>query len=185
VLVLVDSRTESHLMVERWKVRMSNLEVENADMGRRLLREVDGEESVFKNEKRPAGRFLSHHFVVILLRNNRDRRIGWRDFGMELSSGRPFRFPGDLMGYVHHSMFLALAKFVGSPDADPEGEARLLGEAGIETFEEEEERLKDDEEHEISGRFIVAHGLQDEEEDGWDENTEEGDGEEGERQLRS
>jgi hypothetical protein len=58
VLVLVDSRTESHLMVERWKVRMSNLEVENADMGRRLLWEVDGEELVFKNEKRPAVGFF-------------------------------------------------------------------------------------------------------------------------------
>jgi hypothetical protein len=120
-------------MIERWKVRMSNLEVENADMGRRLLREVDGEELVFKNEKRPAVRVLYYHFVVMLLRDNCDWRIGWGEFGLELSSRRPFRFPGDPTGYVRHSMLLVLAKFVGSLDADAEGEARLLGEAGIET----------------------------------------------------
>jgi hypothetical protein len=70
-------------------------------------------------------------------------------------------------------MLLALVKFVGSPDADAKGEARLLGEAGVKTFEEEG-RLKDDEEYEVARRVIVAHGIQDgEKEDDWDEDEEE------------
>lgn len=154
--------------IKTWKIQMTNLSAQNSDMGRKFLADLDGERVMFKNENRPAARFLYYHFVVTLLRNKRDRQPGWEIYCVELPTGKPFATPGR---YLRQSMLLTLAKSAG--DLDVVDEAVLLGEPGRETFVEEE-KLEEREELEIGRRIFVAHGKGKNEEG--EEGDDEGDG---------
>ena len=120
------------------------------DMGKTNLKALDGKEPSFKNDHRPASRFLYYHFVITLLRNKRDRQPGCDKFAVELPTGRPFATIGR---YMRESMLLVLAKNAG--DLNPEEEARLLG-GGGETFVEEA-KLTDSEESEVARRVFEVH----------------------------
>lgn len=155
VLLLVDA---SETPILRWKVQITNLAAANTDMGRTSLKDLDGMEVSFKNDNRPASRFLYYHFVVTLLRNKRDRQPGWEKFSTELSTGKPFATMGR---YMRESMLLTLAKSAG--DLNAMEEARLLGGEGGETFVEKE-KLADIEETEVARRVFEAHEPEDEDE---------------------
>lgn len=162
-----------------WTLKVSNTSAINSDFGRKLLRDYEGEHLVFKNDHRPAARFLYYHFVVTLLRNKRDRQPGWEKFYLDLPTGKPFATPGR---YMRQSMLMAMAKTAGNLDA--EAEARLLGEQDRETFVNAD-GLDEQEESEIGRRVLIAHdarndkgeGEEDEEEDD-EEDEEENDEEE-------
>lgn len=150
----------------RWKVQVTNLSAMNTDMARGLLKDYDGKEISFKNDNRPASRFLYYHFVVTLLRNKRDRQPGWEKFCTQLLTGKPFATMGR---YMRESMLLTLAKNAG--DLNPAEEARLLGGEGGETFVEQE-KLTEREETEVARRVFEAHEVEDEgdhEDDGEDD----------------
>ena len=134
-------------------------------MGKVTLKELDGKEVVFKNNNRPASRFLYYHFVVTLLRNKRDRQQGWERYLVDLPTGRPFATIGR---YLRESMLLALAKMAG--DLDAAEEVKLLGGEG-ETFVEAE-KLLEVEEEEVARRALEAHEM---EEEGDDEESSEDD----------
>ena len=65
---------------------------------------------VFKNEARPAARFLYYHFVVTLLRNKLYRTERYAHHLNTLSTGRPFATMGV---YLRKSMLLTLARKAG------------------------------------------------------------------------
>ncbi|KAL9076329.1 MAG: hypothetical protein Q9161_001045 [Pseudevernia consocians] len=73
VLLPVDA---GEVPILRWKVQMTNMSAIHSDMEKKILRALDGKEISFKNDNRPASRFLYYHFVVTLLRNERDRQPG-------------------------------------------------------------------------------------------------------------
>lgn len=144
--------------IKTWKIQIANWAAKHSQMGYKRLGDLDGKPLLFKNDRRPAARFLYYHFVVTLLRNKRDRQPGWEKYFSELGTLRPFATPGR---YMRQSMLLILAKSTG--DLDAEEEARLLGEAGQETFEEEQ-RLEEGAELEIGRRVFAAYeGDEDEE----------------------
>ena len=151
VLVPVDA---SEIPILRWRIQMTNLAALNTDMGKVTLKELDGKEVMFKNDNRPASRFLYYHFVVTLLRNKRDRRQGREKYLVELPTGRPFAAVGP---FLRESMLLALAVMAG--DLDPTEAARLLGVEG-DTFVEAE-KLLEVEEAEVARRALEAHETMD------------------------
>ena len=155
VLLPVDA---SETPTRRWKIQITNLAAINTDMGRTSLKDLDGKEVFFKNDNRPASRFLYYHFVVTLLRNKRDRQPGWENFSTELPTGKPFATMGP---YMRESMLLTLAKSAG--DLNAVEEARLLGGEGGETFVEKE-KLADVEETEVARRVFEAHEPEEEDE---------------------
>lgn len=148
VLLPVDA-SESPIL--RWKIQITNLVAMHTDMGRVSLKDLNGKEVSFKNENRPASRFLYYHFVVTLLRNKRDRQPGWEKSSAELPTGKPFATMGR---YMRETMLLTLAKNAG--DLNAAEEARLLGGEGGETFVEKE-KLTDIEENEVARRVFEAH----------------------------
>ena len=152
VLIPVDA-SESPIL--RWRIQMTNLAAIDTDLGRVTLGDVDGKEVLFKNNNRPAARFLYYHFVMTLLRNKWYRQPGWEKYWVELPTGRPFAAMGP---YVRESMLLALAKEAG--DLNAAEEARLLGGEG-ETFTEEQ-KLSEVEEAEVARRALKAHEVRDE-----------------------
>ena len=166
VLLPVDN---TRTPILRWKVKITNLAAVNMDILGGVLKDFDGIELSFKNERRPASRFLYYHFVITLLRNKRDRQPGWEKFLVELSTDKPFATMGR---YMRESMLLTLVKSAG--DLDVEAEARLLGgEEGGETFVEKE-RLAEIEESEVARRIFEALEAKEGEEEGEEEEEEEG-----------
>ena len=94
--------------VRRWMIR--SIEMEGRIFPRVSLAGLDGQEVLFKNDNRPASRFLYYHFVISLLRSKRDRRPGWQMSSVERPS-----FASSTPGpYMRHSMLLALAKAAGA-----------------------------------------------------------------------
>ena len=152
VLIPIDA---SEIPILRWRIQMTNLAAINSDLGKVTLGDVDGKEVLFKNDNRPASRFLYYHFIVTLLCNKRNRQPGWAKYSVELPIGRPFATMGQ---YMRKSMLLALAKAAG--DINAAEEARLLGGEG-ETFTEEQ-KLSELEEREVARRALKAHEVADE-----------------------
>lgn len=148
VLLPVDA-SESPIL--RWKIQITDLAAMHTDMGRVSLKDLNGKEVSFKNENRPASRFLYYHFVVTLLRNKRDRQPGWEKISAELPTGKPFATMGR---YMRETVLLTLAKNAG--DLNAAEEARLLGGEGGETFVEKE-KLTDIEENEVARRVFEVH----------------------------
>ena len=145
VLLPVDAAEKP---IKRWKIQITNLAAINSDLGHETIKSLNGKEIQFKNENRPAARFLYFHFVITLLRNKRDRSAGWDKYLSELPSGKPFATMGP---YLRKSMLLVLAKTVG--DLSDEEETKLLGEKDVELFDEES-KLSEPEEEEIVRRVI-------------------------------
>ena len=145
VLLPVDA---GEVPILRWKIQMTNTAAVGSDMGNTKLKAIDGKELSFKNDHRPASRFLYYHFIVTLLRNKRDRQPGCDKYAAELPIGRPFAIIGR---HMRDSMLLVLAKNAG----DLNREARRLG-GGGETFVEGA-KLTDSEESEIVRRVFEVH----------------------------
>ena len=152
-----------------WTLKVSNTAAINNNFGCKGLRDYDSEHLVFKNDNRPAARFLYYHFVITLLRNKRDRQPGWERFCLDLPTGKPFATPGR---YMRQSMLMALAKTAG--DLDAEAGARLLGEPDQETFMSAD-RLEEQEESEIGRRVLIAHDARNGEREGESDDEEDDD----------
>ena len=165
VLLPVDA---SETPILRWKIQLTNTAAVNSPVGGETLKDLDGEEVVFKNDARPASRFLYYHFVITLLRNKKHRQPGWEKFFVELPTGKPFATMGP---YMRESMLIALARMAG--DLNATEEAKLLGGEGA-TFLEDQ-KLADVEETEVARRALESHEVEDEEdedEEGEDEEDE-------------
>ena len=158
--------------IKRWKIQMTNSSAALAEMGHNRLQDMDGTEVQFKNDHRPAARFLYFHFVITLLRNKSDRSEGWEKSLLELPTGKPFATMGP---YIRKSMLSVLAKMAG--DLNEDVEAELLGEENVEVFDEEGEKLRGIEEQEIARRIFDVEDVdsddevyelaEDSEEDDW------------------
>ena len=104
--------------IKRWKIHVTNESCLNSDMGRKRVKDFDGTEVEFKNEVRPAARFLYYHFIITLLRNKHYRCPGWERSLETLIAGQPFATPGR---YLRASMLLVLARKIGDLSAEEEG----------------------------------------------------------------
>lgn len=164
VLLPVDA---SETPIVRWRIKLTNTAAMNSSIGSgEKLKDLDGQEAVFKNDARPASRFLYYHFVMTLLRNKKHRQPGWEKFSAELPTEKPFATMGP---YVRESMLLALARMAG--DLNATEEAKLLGGKGA-TFVEEQ-KLADVEEAEVARRALEAYEVEDEEDEDEEENEDE------------
>ena len=149
VLIPVDA-SESPIL--RWRIQMANLEAINKDLVNVTLGDIDGKEVLFKNNSRPAVRFLYYRFIMTLILNKSYRLRGWTKYWMELIPERPFAAMGP---YMRDSMLLALVSGAGEWHAAET--ARFLAGEG-ETFTEEQ-KLSKVEEGEVARRALVAHGF--------------------------
>ena len=164
VLIPVDA---SERPIRRWKIQMTNSGATEKILPEVTLSGLDGKEVLFKNDNRPAVRFLYYHFIMTLLRNKRNRQLGWKKYSVELPAGRPFAAMGP---YMRESMLLALVRAAGELNAAEE--ARLLG-GGGKTFTEEE-KLSEVEEGEVARRALKAYEVGDEEDDDDESSSENG-----------
>ena len=136
--------------IRSWKIRITNSAAINADVGRKYLRELDNKEVEWKNENRPAARFLYFHFVITLLRNQRDRTPGWEKFLAELPTGKPFATMGP---YLRKSTLMTLTRY--ARDLDAQNEAKILSVEDKELFDDGK-GIEPHEEEEIARRVLKA-----------------------------
>ncbi|CAF9925450.1 MAG: hypothetical protein HETSPECPRED_005840 [Heterodermia speciosa] len=122
----------------------------NANVKRKYLRQLKNKEVKWKNENRPAARFSYFHFVITLLRNQRDRTPGWEKFLAELPTGKPFATMGP---YLRKSTLMTLARYAG--DLDAENEAKILSVEDKELFDDGK-GIEPHEEEEIVRRVLKA-----------------------------
>lgn len=181
VLLPVDA-SESPIL--RWKIQLTNSGATYKLISGETLSGLDGKEVLFKNDNRPAARFLYYHFAVTLLRNKRNRQPGWEKYCVDLTRGRPFAAMGPFM---RESMLLALVR-TGDLYAAAEKETWRLG-CGGETFMEGP-NLSGLEEGEVARRVWLAHEVGDdedgdEEDDDDEEEDDEDDEDEGDEESSS
>ena len=129
-----------------WKIMTTNDDAHKADMGRTTLDKLEGTNLVFKNNNRPAARFLYYHFVVTLLRNKLYRTAGYATYMENLTTGKPF---ATMDKYLRKSHLLMLARKAG--DLNEHEEKIIINDQN--TFEEEE-ALIENEEAEIARRAL-------------------------------
>lgn len=150
VLIPTDSNESP---IKRWTIKLVNNAAKDkslADLGDAgKLSSLDNTELEFKNDSRPATRFLYYHLVVTLLRNRRNRQPGWEKSWTELKTRQPWATTGP---YLRKSMLLALARQVDDvAESDIE---TLFADRG--TFDGE--GLIKREEDEVARRVLIAHG---------------------------
>ena len=152
--------------LKTWVVQMTNLTADNATMGLKKLKDLQGKEVQFRNLNRPAVRFLYFHFIITLLKNKWERHAGWERYLTDLPMERPFATLGP---HLRSSMLLALVKTASDYDEDFEV-AVQLGSEGTELFAEKH-TLCQAEEEELARRVLEAQDTQADTEDSWDSDS--------------
>ncbi|KAG5984737.1 hypothetical protein E4U55_003381 [Claviceps digitariae] len=111
VIVPVDV-SESPIMRWRTDVISTSVLKEGCYPGIRG-RDIHGTELKFRNNNRPAARFLYFHFIMALIRIKDLKRPGWQDIWARYYDQRPFPTPTK---YMRKSMLLALATHFQTTD---------------------------------------------------------------------
>ncbi|KAL8826139.1 MAG: hypothetical protein Q9191_003986 [Dirinaria sp. TL-2023a] len=152
--------------IKRWKVQITNDDALKNQVGnaREQLRDYQGRVLVWKNEERPAARFLYYHFVVTLLRINHYKSQGSAEYSLRLSNEKPFATMGP---YFRKSVLLALARQAGDVG---EVTQRMIKEGEAIHDDDTTLKLGDKESDEIARRILKEFGTdsedsEDEEED--------------------
>ncbi|KAI9761976.1 MAG: hypothetical protein M1840_001505 [Geoglossum simile] len=96
--------------------------------------DLDGTELEFKNENRPAHRFLFYHFVSTLLRYVRYEKPGWAEKRVNLPTGKIWATPGP---YLRKSMLRVLANVIGNCEPSEEVFDRVFDGKGGKPRQEE------------------------------------------------
>ncbi|KAI9773301.1 MAG: hypothetical protein M1839_002161 [Geoglossum umbratile] len=96
--------------------------------------DLDGTELEFKNENRPAHRFLYYHFVSTLLRYVRYEKPGWAEKRVNLPTGKIWATPGP---YLRRSMLKALGYVIGDCEPSEEVFDGVFDGKGVKPPEEE------------------------------------------------
>ncbi|KAH0562615.1 hypothetical protein GP486_002707 [Trichoglossum hirsutum] len=125
----------------RWQFVLMNEKLRTYDIDAKTRYEkygdLDGTELEFKNDNRPAHRFLYYHFVSTLLRYVRYEKPGWAEKRVSLPTGKVWATPGP---YLRKSMLKTLANVIG--DVEPSEE--LFGDGafdGTDSKSPQEEKL--------------------------------------------
>lgn len=66
----------AELPFKTWRFRITNISAKLMDIGRESLVGIDSKSLVYKNENRPAARFLYYHFIMALLQTRPNRQPG-------------------------------------------------------------------------------------------------------------
>jgi hypothetical protein len=118
--VLVPILTE-HGKPSRWQFILMNDKLRTCKIyvhcRYKEIGELDGTELEFKNDNRPAHRFLYYHFVSTLLRYIRYEKPDWAEEGVNLPTGKIWATPGP---YLRKSMLKALANVIGDCELSQE-----------------------------------------------------------------
>jgi hypothetical protein len=97
--------------IRRWKVDIISNDIANATVyvtgnGTGItVKDIEGQELMFLNEKRPTARFLYFHFIMAMVRIKDMDRLGWQKIWAKYYDNRPFATPGP---YMRRTMLLAL-----------------------------------------------------------------------------
>ena len=96
--------------IKRWRVHITMDDAINKTLypGTKLG-DLDGRELAFKNENRPASRFLYYHFIVTIIICRDRETLGWGK-NMDLVTGKPFATWGK---WMRTSVLLNLAHTAG------------------------------------------------------------------------
>ncbi|KAI9863080.1 MAG: hypothetical protein M1813_003900 [Trichoglossum hirsutum] len=113
--------TAEHGKPSRWRFVLMNEKLRahgiSSRAGYKKYRDLDGTELEFKNDNRPAHRFLYYHFVSTLLRYIRCEKPGWAGKMINLPTGKIWATPGP---YLRKSMLKTIANAIG--DYEPSKE---------------------------------------------------------------
>ncbi|KAK1833617.1 hypothetical protein QBC39DRAFT_44383 [Podospora conica] len=106
--------------ITRWRIEITSKDMLQNSMGPEdkvppFGRELDGRELIFRNDNRPASRFMYFHFVMSLIRIKNINRKGWEDVWAKYYEVPPFATPTK---YVRSTMLLALATHFGTTDME-------------------------------------------------------------------
>lgn len=147
--------------IKRWKVQITNDDALRNQVGNKgqELKDYQGRELVWKNDARPAARFLYYHFVVTMLRNAHYKAGNYEHYCTTLPTGKPFATMGP---YLRKSMLLALARRAG--DVDETAEA-LIKEIEPIYDDDNVAKLDPEDQSEVARRVLETVGDQDEEEE--------------------
>lgn len=120
--------TETRL--RRWRIELIDKGISKASCDQRGYTGADlhERELTFRNENRPAARFLYFHFLMALVRIKDLERPKWRSVWARYHNYRPFPTPGN---YIRQSMLIALAKHANTTDLDTIGS--WISEYGFDT----------------------------------------------------
>lgn len=145
VLVPVDP-TETPL--KRWKIVVTMDDGHGFRKGCLVrMADLDGRELVFKNNARPAARFLYYHFLISIIICSAKKKTS-HEWLMKLMSGKPF---GTWGKWVRKSVMVAMARQLG--DVDVEFECLLKKD---DVPFPDERSLSPEEENEIARRCLKA-----------------------------
>jgi hypothetical protein len=111
VVVPVDA---AEAPITRWRTDVISPNIQNClySMGQ-YIRDLDGKELVFLDEKRPVPRFLYFRFIMSLIRIKDIKHRAWQNVWARYYEQRPFPTPGN---YMRQSMILALATHFETAD---------------------------------------------------------------------
>lgn len=152
VLIPVDLNEDPR---RTWKIKVTGTSGVHRTLGKNdeQLHCYDGQTLEFKNENRPASRFLYFHFIMVISLAARDRVPGYPQILADLPRQKPFATRGK---YLRHSMLIALAKEAGNLSGLPDNEyQKLLGEPGMETYQAED-KVTNEEESRVAQLTIEA-----------------------------
>ncbi|KAK4458632.1 hypothetical protein QBC42DRAFT_185543 [Cladorrhinum samala] len=175
VIVPVDA-TENP--ITRWKVDVISSDIQNTRIAVPTLRggDLDGKELQFRNDRRPATRFMYFHFVMALVRIQHVKRPGWQDIWARYYQQRPFPAQGS---YIRRCMLLALATHFGPTEMNVV--ESWIADHGFDS----PLRLTDDESTEAARRVLlavhktIAHAERDGSDDDEEEDEEDDSGDSG------
>ncbi|KAK4213387.1 hypothetical protein QBC37DRAFT_286002 [Rhypophila decipiens] len=115
VIIPVDNKEQT---IKRWKMEVVNKGIEEGPLyiekGKPLFgKDLHGRELTFRNDERPAARFLYFKFVLALVWMRDVKRPGWQVFWAKYYQERPFAIPGP---YMRKSMLIAISSHFGPAD---------------------------------------------------------------------
>ena len=117
VIVPVDTKETP---IRRWRIELLSNSFSTVTLDTRgfISSSLHERELTFRNENRPAARFLYFHFLMALVRIKDLKRSNWQSIWARYHYHRPFPTPGN---YIRNSMLIALAKYSGTTDMDTIG----------------------------------------------------------------
>lgn len=160
--------------IKRWRIHLTTDDARGTLLyPGKTLGDLNGSELEFKNDSRPAARFLYYHFVLTIMICRERRLAGWEK-NMKLLTGKPFATWGR---WMRTSVLLGLARTAGDRTLEFE-EALIDPNASF----PDEGKLSGEEEMEVARRCLEAavgkeEGEEGKQEGGEEEEEEEEDGE--------
>lgn len=113
VIVPADS---TELTIKRWRIDVVDKSIQNtliSELTHETGGSLDGRELSFRNEKRPAARFMYFHFIIAIMRIRDLKKHRWEEAWARYYTDPPFPTPSP---YIREKMLVALAYYYQATD---------------------------------------------------------------------